>query len=340
MSTGIGTIWSLDCYKDLSRLLREVQPDVVHFHNIFPLISPSAYYACKKTGARVVQTLHNYRLLCPSALLYHRSSICTDCVSRRFAWPGILRRCYRNSAPQTAAVAVMTAAHRLLRTFQNQVDTYISLTSFSQRFFIEGGLPAKKVAIKPNFVHPDPGRKRNGRHYMLYVGRLAPEKGVETLLHSFKGLPEIPLKIAGDGPLLKKMVKYIHSSNIRNVQIMGYRSGKEIIELLKSAACLIFPSLWYEGFPMSIAESFACGVPVITSRIGALEEIVDHRGTGLHFIAGNPQDLAEKIEWVWTHPANTDSMGKQARSEYENNYTAEKNYQMLMDIYDKAIGNL
>jgi glycosyltransferase involved in cell wall biosynthesis len=337
LALGAETLWSRSSRKKLRKILNETQPQVAHFHNTFPLISPSAYYACRKAKVPVVQTLHNYRLICPSALFFRHNDNCTDCIHKKFAWPGIFNKCYRGSMQQTAAVAAMVGLHRLFKTWNNQVQIYIALTAFSRKKFIEGGLPEEKIMVKPNFIYPDPGKERGGRDYMLFVGRLAAEKGIMTLLRAFEYLPRIPLKVAGDGPLMQKAVDFIRLHGMQNVQMLGHRTGEQIIGLLKGAGCLVFPSLWYEGFPMTIAEAFACGVPVIASRLGAMKEIIDHQRTGLHFAPGDPQDLTAKIEWAWTRPTIMQSMGKEARWEYERNYTAEKNYEMLMGIYKTAI---
>ena len=329
-------IWSRSSKRKLLGELRDAQPDIVHFHNTFVLISPSAYYACKELGIPVIQTLHNYRLLCPTATFYRDGRVCEDCLGKTPPWPGVLHACYHGSRMHTAAVATMLTSHRLLNTWKKQVDVYITLTEFSKRKFIEGGIPQEKIFIKPNFVYPDPGMRECDRGYALFLGRLSPEKGINTLLKAWRYLGEIPLKVIGSGPLMKEVQGFVQIEKLKNIEILGQRPYEEVLGFVKGARFLVIPSECYENFPMVIAEAFACGVPVVASRLGAMAEIVEDGQTGLHFEPGNPEDLAAKVEWAWMHAREMKRMGCGARAEYETKYTAERNYKMLMDIYQMA----
>ena len=331
------TIWSRSSYQKLLKVLRDVHPDVVHFHNTFLLISPSSYWACREADVPVVQTLHNYRFLCPTATFFRNGRICEDCLSKTPPWPGVLHVCYRHSRSQTAVVALMLSVHRWLKTWKEKVDIYIALTEFSRQKFIEGGLPAEKIVVKPNFVHPDPGVRDNAGDYGLFVGRLSSEKGIHTLLKTWANLRGIPLKIIGDGPLMDEMTTFVQKGRLQEVDLLGRHSHQVAIALLKGARFLVFPSECYEHFPLAIAEAFACGVPVIASRLGAMAEIMEDGRTGLHFNPGVPDDLAAKATWLWSHPAEAEKMGREARAEFEARYTAERNYQMLMQIYETAL---
>lgn len=331
----VDAVWSREAKRRIRRLIEEKKPDVAHFHNTFLRISPAAYYACKETGVPVVQTLHNYRLVCPGALLMRNGRVCEDCLGKAVPWPGVVHGCWRGSQMQTAVVAGMLTAHRLLKTWQEQVDVYIALTEFARRKFIGGGLPADKIVVKPNFVAPDPGEREAPGRYALFVGRLSPEKGLGTLVKAWQSLKEIPLKVAGDGPLWEQVQAF--AAGCGSMEVLGMRPHDEVIALLKGACFLVFPSELYETFGMVIAEAFACGVPVIASRLGAMAEIMEDGRTGLLFEPGNAEDLAEKVTWAWAHPREMEEMGKEARREYEAKYTAERNYEMLMEIYRKAM---
>ncbi|MGQ9873581.1 glycosyltransferase family 4 protein [Leptodesmis sp.] len=210
------------------------------------------------------------------------------------------------------------------------MDVYIALTEFARQKFIEGGLPAEKIAIKPNFTYPDPGPGDRSGNYVLFVGRISREKGVRTLVQAWQKLRGVPLKVVGDGPLMGEMQR----ARSEGLEILGWRSHDEVLALIKSARFLVFPSEWYEGFPLTIAEAFACGVPVIASRLGAMAEIVEDGRTGLLFNLGDAEDLAAKVEWAWANPDTMREMGREARQKYEQKYTAERNYQMLMEIYE------
>lgn len=354
----VDAVWSRESYIKIKELIREKRPDVAHFHNTFLRISPAAYYACKEEGVPVVQTLHNYRLICPGALLMRDGRVCEDCVGKAVAWPGVVHGCWRGSGAQTAVVSSMLTFHRLLKTWQEKVDLYIALTEFARKKFIQGGLPGEKIVVKPNFIasdelgvmsdelrvmsdevklityHPSLITQQS---YVLFVGRLSPEKGIQTLLRAWKGLKRVPLKVLGDGPLWKEVEDFIEKEGLSYVEILGHRPRDEVFRLMKEAGVLVFPSECYENFPMAIAEAFACGLPVLASRLGAMEEIVEDGRTGLLFEPGNAEDLAEKVAWAWEHPKELEEMGREARREYEAKYTAERNYEMLMEIYGKVV---
>ncbi len=326
------TVWSSSSYHELRQLIRQERPNVAHFHNTLPLISPAGYYAAKAEGVPVVQTLHNYRLLCPNALFFRQGHPCEDCQGKFIPWPGVLHACYRGSRPASGTIAAMLTIHRGLRTWMDKVDAYIALTEFSRRKFIEGGLPAGKIVVKPNPVYPDPGLGEGRGEYALYVGRLSPEKGVSILLSAWEKLGgRLPLKVAGDGPLAGLVAEATRT--LKGVEWLGRQSRERVLALMKEARVLIFPSVLYEGLPAAITESYAAGLPVIASNIGNMSTVVDHGRTGLHFRPNDPEDLAAQVKRVVSQPAGLAQMRREARAEFEAKYTAESNYQMLLNIY-------
>ena len=330
------TVWGDDSRKAMLAVLREQKPDLVHFHNTFPLMSPSVYYACREAGVPVVQTLHNARLFCPGGNLERNHRICEDCKGKKVAWPGVLHGCYRQSRIETGVVAAMLAVHWQLKTWEKMISVYIVSTPFYRRKFIEAGFPEEKLLLKPHFVE-DPGVAHIDRGYALFVGRLSTEKGVQTLLRAWDKLNHIPLKIRGEGPLLPEVREVARKSG-GSVEIMPRLDRQGLNELMSGARFLIWPSQgYYETFGYVAVEAFSCGVPVIASRVGVAEEIVQDQGTGLHFTSGDPDDLAAKAEWAWSHPKEMAAMGRTARAVYEANYTPERNYPMLMDIYRRAL---
>ena len=331
------TIWARDTRRDFRALLERERPDVVHVHNTFVMISPSIYWACRDAGVPVVQTLHNYRLLCSGALFLREGKVCEECLEHG-VWKGAQYGCYRGSRSATAVVAAMLATHRALGTWSRVIDCFVTFTEFGKTKFIAGGIPGQKIFVKPNFVHPDPGEGHGERSYALFVGRLSEEKGLSTLLAAWSLLQTyIPLHIVGDGPLRKKVEQFIRDKALSNVYLRGTLTRQQTMAAMQGARYLLFPSECYEGLPMTVIEAFACGTPVIASRMGAMSEIVSDLGTGLHFTPGNAQDLACKVEWAWTHPQEMFQMGVQARREYEEKYTSDRNYRMLMEIYQRAI---
>lgn len=333
----LSTIWASKSYRDIRRLAREFQPDIVHIHNTFPLISPSVYYAV--TGFPVVQRLPNFRLLCLNATLFRDGKVCEACLDKAVPWPGVWFKCYHDSTLQSFAVASMITVHNLLSTWKRKVTVYLPPSEFVRQEFIELGWPAEQIISKPNFVIHEAGKQATGHgKYALYVGRLSPEKGVSTLLDAWRQLPDIPLRVVGTGPEQKALEDYVQKHNMTHVDMLGFRERKEIFELLTKAAFLVFPSEWYETFGITIAEAYACGVPVLASNIGAMQTTVIPGETGYHFEPGNVQDLAAKARQFWADPDELSRMRDSARNVYDVHYTKETNYRLLLNIYESIIG--
>lgn len=323
------TLWSPRTPADLGELVGRFKPDVLHVHNTFPLVSPSLYWAAAQAGLPVVQTLHNFRLMCLNALYLREEKVCEDCMGH-MPWRGVVRACYRGSRAASAALAGMLVLHRSLGTWQNKVTRYIALNRFCRDKFIEGGLPAARIVIKPNFVDfeaPTP----LGRDGFLFVGRLSAEKGIDVLVAANRAVGNASLRVAGDGPQAATLI------GVNGITALGALSGESVRLEMSRAMALVLPSIWYENFPRTLVEAFGCGLPVIASRIGALAELVSDGVTGLLFEPGNAKDLAKKMTWAQQHPAQMAEMGRNARALYEAEFTAERNYQQMMTIYQDAI---
>jgi len=327
-------VFSFKAYREFKQYLKFHNPDVVHVHNYFPLLSPSIFYACKKSNTPVVHTLHNYRAVCPTALLMYDGKMNEQSI-KGSSWWTVTKKVYRGSIVGSIALATMVELHKWLGTWQTKVNRYIALTEFSKQKYIEAGWPEHKIYVKPNFIDgPFPEAKtvdENGG-YALFVGRLSEEKGIDILLDGW-GKIASKLKIIGDGPLRE----YVVAKTSRSVEFLGHKDKAGVLDLIKNAEFIIMPSTWYETFGMVIIEAFACGTPVIVSKLGSLQTIVEDGVTGLHFEAGNAQDLAEKVQFLIDNPERTRELGLNARNEYLAKYTPEKNYTMLMDIYQQAI---
>lgn len=324
------TLWSKRTTDDLARLFAEFRPSVIHVHNTFPLISPSLYWAAAQAGIPVVQTLHNFRLLCPQAMFLREGRVCEDCLGH-LPWRGVVRKCYRSSMAQTSVLTGMLALHRGIGTFSRKVSRFIALTEFSRRKFIDGGLPEQHITVKPNFADmPAPviGIPRRG---FLFVGRLSPEKGIAVLADALKQVPAASLDVIGEGPEVDSV------KLLANVRPLGMQNSASVQAAMVGAACLVLPSICYENFPRTLVEAFACGLPVIASRLGAMAELVEDGRTGLLFDPSNATDLAQKLRWVLEHPGEMQAMGENARREYEAKYTPAINYEQLMAIYQNAM---
>lgn len=323
------TVWSQRTVLELRQAIRQFAPDVIHVHNTFPVISPSLYWAADKLRVPVVQTLHNFRLLCPQAMLLRDGRVCEVCVGR-FPLPGVIHGCYRGSVAQTSVAAAMLGVHRALGTYRSKVTRYVALNEFCRRKFIEGGLPAHRIVVKPNFVEM-PVFQPGERVGFLFVGRLSPEKGVETLAGAASRVEGATFRVAGDGSEAARL------EGLGNVCLLGAIGQASVRNEMLRAQALILPSIWYENFPRTLVEAFSCGLPVIASRLGALPELIEDGVTGLLFDPGSEEDLAEKMRWAECNPLRMRKMGLQAREVYESKYTAEQNYQMLMSIYQDVI---
>jgi len=322
--------------RELFALLQTEKPDVVHIHNTFIMISPSVYEACRDAGIPVVQTLHNYRLICPGWSLSRDGHVCEECIDDGL-WQSVRHGCYRDSRLMTAAVALMLQVHRTKGTWKRSVHSYVALTNFAREKFIQGGLPPSAIHVKPNFLESDPGERIASGRAFLFVGRLSAEKGVHTLLDAWQQLSHsIPLVIVGDGPLRRPLETAVRVKGLSNITFTGWLSKPDVYATIKNAAALIIPSVCYEGFPMTLVEAFACGTPVIGSSLGGIQEIVTNGRNGLHFAAGDANDLADKVEWAWARPAVLETMGHASRQDFEQLYSAETNYKRLLQIYEKT----
>jgi glycosyltransferase involved in cell wall biosynthesis len=328
------TIWNHRAYYDVGSLISHERIDLVHVHNTLPLVSPSAYYAGSAAQIPVVQTLHNYRLLCPAGVLARDGKACVSCVGAS-PLPAIRHACYRGSRAATGAVAAMLMVHRALGTGHRTITTYIAPTAFVRGMFIAGGLPAGRIRVKPHFVDPDPGTGTGRGGYALYVGRLTREKGVHTLLEAWAGLNRrIPLKIAGTGPLAQWVAAA--AAQLEGVTYLGPRNRSEVQALMADASVLVFPSIVYETFGQVIIEAFAAGTPVVATGGGAAAELVTPGHTGALVRSGDAAHLAGVVEGLFSDAVSLASMRTAARAAYEARFTADANYQQLMTIYRDA----
>jgi glycosyltransferase involved in cell wall biosynthesis len=225
LKVAVNAIWSREAQRNIRKWIEQTRPDVIHFHNTFLRISPAAYYVVKDLGLPVVQTLHNYRLICPGALLMRDGKVCEDCLRKIVPWPGVVHGCWRNSRSGTTVVTAMLTFHNVLRTWENQVDVYITLTEFARKKFVQGGLPEEKIVVKPNFVHPDPGDGEHKGNFALFVGRLSAEKGILTMLSAWRLFKSVPLKVVGDGPLMAEVKAQIEREWLA-IEVLGRCPGR------------------------------------------------------------------------------------------------------------------
>ncbi|GMG72638.1 glycosyltransferase family 4 protein [Priestia megaterium] len=332
----LNTIWSQTEYGRLTDYISKEKPDIVHFHNTFPLLSPSVYYVCQKMNIPVIQTLHNYRLGCPSAMLLRNNEVCEKCISGSLL-NSVKYGCYRNSRVQTVPLSTMLYTHRFLNTWNNKVDKYIALTNFAKEKFIQIGLNEDKITVKPNFIekHIEVGIKKEDQ--VTFVGRISKEKGLHLLLAAWSKVGSkvnTKLNVIGDGPLRKELEsKYQHLSN---VNFLGKLDSKDVLSYMSKSKYIIVPSIWYEGFPMTIIESYSVNTPVISSNIGSLKEVVINEVTGFHFENNNINSLENTLKKA-LHYSDYDKLQRNINEQYEKKYTPSANFKMLINIYEEVV---
>ena len=333
--TGLFAAYSPKGKKKLLKKIIEWEPDIIHVHNFFPLASPAIFYAANEMKVPIVMTLHNYRLICPSAYLYYHGRIYEDNIQKIFPIKPILQGVYRDSVIQTASLVLMTGINKLLNTWKNKVDRYITLTQFAKNKFIGTSLGANEnqFVVKPNFVQ-DIGVGHDERKDFLFIGRLSEEKGISTMLKAFSQ-SNSTIKILGDGPLKQDVLKAAEEN--KNIDYLGFKPRNEVVETLKSVKALVFTSVWYEGMPMVILEALSVGTPVIASNLGGPAEMIEDNYNGLLFDAGNDIELTKAIDKVESDSSLLSNLSKQARLTYEAKYTAEINFTILYNIYQECI---
>lgn len=323
------TLWSRRSYRQFETTLKDFQPDIVHIHNTFPRISPSAYYACNRAGVPVIQTLHNFRLFCAAGNLVRNDQHCDQCLDHHFL-RAAKHRCYRGSLGASAVLATMQHLHHAIGTYNRCVDRFIALTPFARDWFVKAGLPESKVVVKPNFLDHDPGMRSGESGQYLFAGRLARDKGINYLIEAWKMAGNRKLVVLGDGPERPQLEAAIAEHNL-NITMMGFQAKETVLELMGQAKALLIPSQWYEMFPMTIAESLAVGTPVLASRLGNLPSIIFDDVTGFLFDHQQPASLISALEKLEScdYPALRES----CRDQFLQRYSREAAIDNLLTIY-------
>jgi glycosyltransferase involved in cell wall biosynthesis len=326
--------WNAAAARRLRRFAEEQTPDLAHVHNTWYALTPAVFAALKQAGVPVVMTLHNFRLVCANGLLFRDGRPCQDCVGSH-PWHGVRHRCYRDSALASTAACATVATHRRRGTWDHDVDAFFALTEFARQRFIESGLPADKVLVKPNFT-ADPGPRANraaDSDFVLFVGRLSPEKGIEQLLHAWNEADPQPLRllVVGDGPLRNRVTVLAGP----RTQVLGYRAPEQVRQLMLRARALLCPSRWYETFALTIVEAMAAGLPVIASNLGGIPDV-------LHDAAPMLLPPEDHAAWVGALRQLKDGealleSGKQGRLRYEDRFSETAALDILESGYERAL---
>ena len=324
-------------YRDIRRIIKEKNIDIVHVHNTLMLVSPAVYYAAMSKKVPVVQTIHNFRLLCPGATFFRDGAVCEDCLTGGLGC-AVKHRCYRGSKAQTLACVLSLRYHRMRGIYKKL--NYICLTEFNRRKLLNlRGIPPERVAVKPNFVTQTEGLvpQADRADRIIFAGRLEELKGLRVLLESWRllGSSAPRLVICGTGPLEEWCLSFIQGNKMRNVTLAGKLPNENVRRLLATSRALILPTQCYEGFPMCIAEAFSVGTPVLVSDLGNGGNLISQGRTGMKFNQKSPQSIASTVA-AFLEDRDTDWEGF-TREEYLRTMTPENNYRCLMEIYDRAI---
>ncbi len=335
----LSTPWNPRSAAAIQDEVERFNPEVVHVHNTFPLISPAIFHSIGHRAARVV-TLHNYRIFCPAAIPMRNGTVCTECLDNRSSWPSLKHGCYRGSRLATVPLALSVMLHRQLGTWTNQVDAFIALTEFQKNLLVEAGLPGDRVHVKPNFYAGNPKQVSwaDRGDYAIFAGRLSHEKGVEDLVRAWliwgESSPE--LRILGDGPLRESLQRMVLSTPGVRIRFLGQLASTDAERQIAEARLLVLPSVCFEGFPMVIREAFAFGTPVAVSNIGPLPSIVREGASGLIFKPHDAESLCSAVSSAWATTGLLESLGVAGRAEFTALYNEDTNYAMLMNIYSAA----
>jgi glycosyltransferase involved in cell wall biosynthesis len=319
--------------KVFGQFLRETRPDVVHIHNLYPLISPSILPECKAQRIPVVMTVHNFRLVCPNGLLMSHGKVCHRCLGGREYWC-ILRNC-ENDIFKSTGYALRSAVARLLRRYYDNVDHFICLSEFQKNILVDEGLPANRVSVLANHISfaVEISRQKESGGYVAYVGRISPEKDVLSLIEAARQLDDVEFKFAGDYNRIPEVMK----NKPDNCEFLGQLNAEKIAEFYSNARMIVFATRCYEGFPTVLLEAMSHGLPVVCSRIGGLPEIVEDGRTGLLYEPSKTDELADHIRTLWQNPALCQKLGNAGLQKAREDYAADRLMDRLLDIYEKVI---
>lgn len=330
------TVYSFESKRRLRALVRARRPDVAHVHLISHQISPSILDVLRDERIPTVQTVHEYKLVCPSYHLYlhDRHEICERCLGGRY-YHAVLQRCLHGSLAGSGLAAAAQYIHRGLKLYEKNIDLFLAPSQFLADKLVEGGLPPDKIRVRPLWIDYETYEPRyEPGPYLMFFGRLSPEKGLMTLLRAMAEMPDVPLRVVGEGPERPVLGEWIRSRGLTNVTFEGFQDGARLRELIRGGALTVLPSLWYENSPLAVYESHASGKPVVASRIGGIPELVDDGATGYLVDPGDVRQLVARIRSLLSDPATCESMGRRGRDRLAN--MCNDHYAGLTALYDEA----
>ena len=337
IKAALRVLWFPQAARQIAPVLDAFQPDIVHLSNIYHQLSPSILAPIYRRDIPIVQTLHDYKLICPNYLLYTRGAPCTRCRNRNYL-QAVRHRCLHGSLAWSALAAVEMTLHKTWRVYEWHVASFITPSAFLKSMAQSFGIAAKQISHIPNFLYLQEHVVSHGDEgYLAYIGRLSHEKGLLTLLQAMRQLPQAQLLIVGEGEMRPALERKVAEWKLTHVQFAGYLTGQALKNALAQARFTVLPSEWYENFPFSILESFAAGKPVVASRIGGMPELIDEDEDGLLFSPGDEDELAACLRRLWRDPEQTRSMGLNGRRKVLARYNPENHYRQLYALYERLV---
>jgi len=336
VKNAVKIIYSLEAKKNIEKLIKSVNPDIAHLHIFQHQLSPSIIHGIKKTGIPIVNTVHDLKVICPNYKMMSNNSICEKCKGGKY-YNCFLSKCVKNSRAASLVSTCEAYFHSLLKSY-SMVDMFICPSNFYRNKFIEFGIPENKTIHIPNFIDVykyDPSY--DNEDYFMYFGRLSEEKGLKTLLKAMKSVKRSKLVIVGTGPIELEMANLIRIYNLDNVEMVGFKNGNELLDIIKNSMFSIIPSEWYENGPLSVLEAMAMGKPVIGADIGGIPELIDNKNTGLVFETGNEESLSEKINFLLDNPKVAVEMGVNSRKKVEAEYNQSEHYNRILQLYSSVL---
>lgn len=340
MSATLGMLWSFKHYRAVKKIIDKEKPDVVHIHTFFPLLSPSVLYAAKRSGTKVVATLHDTRFICPCATSLRGTSLCNECGDGKY-FRMCKYKCFKNSKFQSFIVAGIFKYHRFRKSFYRQIDKYVCLNDNQISLLKNVGFDEEKIEKKYNFVpdakvESDLSRSENlPERYVVFYGRIGEEKGVRLLMRIWGKLPDIPLVVMGGGPLEKEFEEWAEGKE--NVHFLGYTQHDKCLAIVKKAEFVVFPSIWYEGCSMVEIETESLGRAIVATDLGFSSEAIENGINGYKVKLGDVEGFVDVIRKLWNNPEACIELGNMARFDYENKYMSENNYEQIIRIYESVV---
>jgi len=331
-------IWSPGAAARFGRVLDHFRPDIIHLFNIYHHLSPSILQQIGRRGIPTVQTLNDYKLICPNYLLYVDEKPCIRCRGKKWYFPVLFHRCLHGSLAWSALAALEMSLHKAWRIYERNVVIFIAPSEFVRTIALDFGVPSSQLTHIPYFLFPElEPLPPEDRGYIAYVGRLSREKGLLTLLSAVEQLPSVELLIVGEGPVRHRLEREIKNRNLSNVRLAGYLGGRDLKRAVAGSRFTVLPSEWFEVFGQTILESFVAAKPVVATRIGGIPEVINDKEDGLLVEPANSDALTEAIRWLWDRPEEARSMGAAGKAKVEGRYGAESHYQLIQTLYREIL---